>query len=203
MTKHPTDGFIEVGGVAKPHGIRGEFCIKSYADSPLLFGSVAALYLHKGNKPPKAYSVKSWREHKGLVMLKCNGVDDRDQADALRGYTVSIREDELPELDGDEHYIRDMLGCRVRLEDGTEVGVLDNFIENPAQDTWIIITDDKKEILLPAVPEFVVDVDLDAEVITIEPPEGLLDLYLNPEEPKKKKPRRRTSKKKSRAPKAE
>jgi len=48
-----------------------------------------------------------------------------------------------------------------------------------------------------------VDVDLDAEVITIEPPEGLLDLYLNPEEPKKKKPRRRTSKKKPRAPKAE
>lgn len=203
MTTHRQSGFITVGGVAKPHGIRGEFCIKSYADSPLLFGRVAALFLQKGNKPPKPITVKSWREHKGLVLLKCAGVDDRDQAEALRGYDVLIRESDLPELDEGEHYIVDMLGCRVQLEDGTDLGVLEHFYENAEQDTWVIITDDKKEILLPAVPEFVLDVDLDEEIIVINPPEGLLDLYLNPEPPKKKKPRRRTSKKKPRPKKVE
>lgn len=201
MTKRPSNGLIEVGGVAKPHGIRGEFGIKSYADSPLLFGRVAALYLQKGSRPPKRFSVSSWREHKDLVLLKCKGVDDRDQAEALRGHTVYIHEDELPELEGDENYIIDMLGCRVRLEDGTDVGVLEHFYENPGQDTWVIITDDRKEILLPAVPEFVLDVDLDEEVIVIEPPEGLLDLYLNPEPPKKKKPRRKRTAKKNAKPK--
>lgn len=201
MTKRPSNGLIEVGGVAKPHGIRGEFGIKSYADSPLLFGRVAALYLQKGSRPPKRFSVSSWREHKDLVLLKCKGVDDRDQAEALRGHTVYIHEDELPELEGDENYIIDMLGCRVRLEDGTDVGVLEHFYENPGQDTWVIITDDRKEILLPAVPEFVLDVDLDEEVIVIEPPEGLLDLYLNPEPPKKKKPRRKRTAKKTAKPK--
>ena len=195
MTKRPTNGLIEVGGVVKPHGIRGEFCIKSYADSPLLFGRVAPLYLHQGGKPPKPFTVTSWREHKGLVLLTCRGVEDRDQAEALRGHTVSIREEELPELDEGEQYIVDMLGCRVRLEDGTEVGILEHFYENPGQDTWVIVTGDNKEVLLPAVPEFVLDVDLDAEVITIAPPEGLLDLYLNPEPPKKKKPRRRSPRK--------
>ena len=184
--------------MAKPHGIRGEFCIKSYADSPLLFGRVATLYLQDGSKRPKPITVKSWREHKGQVLLTCAGIDDRDKAEALRGFAVLIHEDELPELDEGEHYIVDMLGCHVQLEDGTGVGTLEHFYENAEQDTWVIITDDKKEVLLPAVPEFVLDVDLDEEIIVIAPSEGLLDLYLNPEPPKKKKPRRRTSKKKPR-----
>lgn len=202
MTTRRTDGFIPVGGVAKPHGIRGEFCIKSYADSPSLFSGETTLYLQDGNKPPKPITVRSHREHKGLVLLTCQGVDDRDKADALRGFAVLIREDDLPEPGEGEHYIHDMLGCRVQLENGTDIGVLETFYENAEQDTWVIITDDAKEILLPAVPEFVLDVDLDSEVITIDPPEGLLDLYLNPEPAKKKKVRRRTSKKKPRAPKA-
>ncbi len=203
MTTHRQDGFITVGGVAKPHGIRGEFCIKSYADSPLLFKRVASLFLKKGNNPPKSITVKSCREHKGLVLLTCAGVDDRDKAEALRGYEVLIREADLPELDQGEHYIVDMLGCQVQLEDGTVIGVLEQFYENAEQDTWVIMTDDKKEFLLPAVPEFVLDVDLDEEVIVIAPPEGLLDLYLNPEPPKKKKPRRRSNKKKPRPKKVE
>lgn len=198
-------GFIEIGGIAKAHGIRGEFCVKSYAESPEVFGRVAALFIQKGKERPKPLTVKSWREHKGLVLLKCQGVDDRNEAEALRGCSILIHEDDLPELDEGEHYIIDMLGCRVQLEDGTGIGVLESFYENAEQDTWVIKTDDKKEILLPAVPEFVLDVDLDEEVIIIAPPEGLLDLYLNPEPPKKKKPRRRTSKKKPRQkkPKAE
>ncbi|MDC0336380.1 ribosome maturation factor RimM [Pseudodesulfovibrio sp.] len=188
-------GFIEIGGVAKPHGIRGEFCIKSYAASPSLFDEVAALFLQDGDKPPQPLKLRSWREHKGLVLLSCEGVDDRDKAEALRGRVVLVREDDLPELDEGEHYLYQMMGCRVQLEDGTDVGVLEHFFETAEQDTWVIVTDDKKEILLPAVPEFVLDVDLDEEVIIIAPPEGLLDIYLNPEPKKKKKPRRRTNKK--------
>lgn len=198
MTNHRTDGFILVGGVAKPHGIRGEFCIKSYADSPSLFGRVAALFLQDGKKRPEPFVVKSWREHKGLVLLKCQGVDDRNRAEELRGREVLIHKDDLPELDQGEHYLVDMMGCRVALEDGTDVGVLEAFYETAEQDTWVIMTDDRKEVLLPAVPEFVLDVDLDREIITIAPPEGLLDLYLNPEPPKKKKPRRRPPRRKGR-----
>ena len=64
MTNHRTPGYVPVGGVVKPHGIRGEFCIKSHADSPSLFGDVTALHLQKGNEPPRPFTVRSWREHK-------------------------------------------------------------------------------------------------------------------------------------------
>nr|WP_321259529.1 ribosome maturation factor RimM [uncultured Pseudodesulfovibrio sp.] len=188
--KQSAKGFIPVGGVVKPHGIRGEFCIKSYADSPSIFGAVGALYLQDGNKTPKPITVVSWREHKGLVLLTAQGVTDRDQADALRGRTVLVREEDLPELDGDEHYLYQLVGCRVVLTDGSDVGELKGYYETGEQDTWVIVNEAGTEILLPAVPEFVLDIDLDQELITIEPPEGLLDLYLNPEPPKKKKKRR-------------
>jgi 16S rRNA processing protein RimM len=183
-------GLVLVGGVAKAHGIRGEIRIVSHAESPSLFGRVPALFLRDGSRPPRSFGVRSWREHQGDVLLILEGIDDRDKAEALRGREVLVREEDLPDLDEGEHYLYQMLGCRVILEDGTEVGVLENFFENGDQDTWIIVNGAGTEILLPAVPEFVLDVDLDAEVITIDPPEGLLDLYLNPEPPKKKTPRR-------------
>ncbi|WP_319541795.1 ribosome maturation factor RimM [uncultured Pseudodesulfovibrio sp.] len=194
--KQSAKGFIPVGGVVKPHGIRGEFCIKSYADSPTIFGVVDALYLQNGDTPPKPITVDSWREHKGLVLLTAKGVTDRDQADALRGRTVLVREEDLPELGDDEHYLYQMVGCRVVLTDGSEVGVLEGFYETSEQDTWVIVNEAGTEILLPAVPEFVLDIDLDDEVISIDPPEGLLDLYLHPDPPKKKKPRRPPRRKK-------
>jgi len=179
-------GFVLVGEIVKPHGIRGEVRVKSHAESPELFGLVPAIHLREAGRTPKARAVLSWREHKGFVLLTLDGVADRDAAEALRGSEVLVREADLPELDGDEHYLYQLMGCRVTLEDGTGVGVLEHFFETAGQDTWVIVNEAGTEILLPAVPEFVLDVDLDSGVIVVAPPEGLLDLYLNPEPPKAK-----------------
>lgn len=161
--------------------------MKSYADSPSIFDAVDTLYLQDGDKAPQPITVQSWREHKGLFLITIKSVTDRDQAEALRGRSLLVREADLPELDGDEHYLYQMIGCRVVLSDDTEVGVLKGFYETGEQDTWVIVNEAGTEILLPAVPEFVLDIDLDSEIIVVEPPEGLLDLYLNPDPPKKKK----------------
>jgi 16S rRNA processing protein RimM len=187
--KHSAKGLVPMGGVVKPHGISGELCIKSNADSPSIFGRVPALFLQKGITPPESYTVRSCREHKGFVLLQLHGVDDRNRAEELRGFTVLVREADLPELDEGENYLYEMMGCRVVLEDGSEIGVLDNFFENAGQDVWSILDEQGREILLPAVPEFVLDVDLDAEVIVVNPPEGLVDIYLAPRTTKKKNKR--------------
>ena len=186
MKKEP--GFIPVGAVVKAHGIRGEFGIRSYADSPTLFGDTP-LFLSDGKGRPRPIEISSWREHKELVLLTSPKITDRDQAEALRGQEILVREADLPELEDGEHYLYELLGCRVTLADGSDVGELVGFYETGGQDTWVITADSGAEVLLPAVPEFVLDVDLDSETIVIEPPEGLLDLYLNPEPPKKKKRR--------------
>jgi 16S rRNA processing protein RimM len=178
-------GFIPVGGVVKAHGIRGEFGIRCYADSPTLFDGTP-LFLSNGKGRPRPIEVSAWREHKDLVLITSPQVPDRDRAEALRGSELLVRAEDLPDLDEGEHYLYQLVGCRVVLEDGSEVGELKGYYETGEQDTWVIVDKAGTEILLPAVPEFVLDIDLDAEVIVIEPPEGLLDLYLNPEPPKNK-----------------
>ena len=128
----PAD-LVEIGMLARPHGIRGEIRVNYYADS----------------------------------------------LELLRGQTLLIPESALPELDEDEVYLHDMLGLSVVLDaTGQKLGVLDHVLFHGEQDLWSILTPEGKEILLPAVPEFVADIDLDTEIIRITPPEGLLELYM-------------------------
>lgn len=181
--------FVLVGKVVKPHGIRGEFCIKSFADSPFLFDEIQRIFLREGKRRPQPVTVRSWRTHKNMLLMTVNQVADRNRAEELRGCEVLVRAEDLPEISDEEFYLYQVEGFRVVLEDGRDVGRLTGFIESPGQDVWSITTPQDREVLLPAVPEFILDVDMDGQTIVIEPPEGLLDLYENPDPPKKKKKR--------------
>ncbi|WP_035074892.1 ribosome maturation factor RimM [Maridesulfovibrio zosterae] len=167
-----------VAEVVKSHGLRGEVCIDSHADSPLLFDEVPCLYLAKKGQKPRRFVVQSSRRHKGRILVTFKGIDGRDQADALRGMEVMVREADLPQVEDDEVYMHELEGMSVELDDSTVIGTISNFILAPGQETWVITASDGKEILFPAVEEFVLSVDLDAEKVVIDPPEGLLDLYL-------------------------
>ncbi|WP_320171362.1 ribosome maturation factor RimM [Maridesulfovibrio sp.] len=174
---------LVVAEVVKPHGLRGEVCIESHADSPFLFDEVPCLYLGKKGQKPRRFLVLSSRKHKGRLLLTLKGIDGRDQAESLRGMDVMVREADLPAVAEDEVYMYELEGMAVELRDGTEVGTISNFIVAPGQETWVITSPTGKEILFPAVEEFVLSVDLDAEKVVVDPPEGLFDIYL--EEKKK------------------
>ena len=117
--------------------------------------------------------------HQGTPLIRFVEAPDRTVAEFLRGQTLLIPESALPELDEDEVYLHDMLGLSVVLDaTGQKLGVLDHVLFHGEQELWSILTPEGKEILLPAVPEFVADIDLDTEIIRITPPEGLLELYM-------------------------
>ncbi|MEF2143884.1 MAG: ribosome maturation factor RimM [Desulfovibrionaceae bacterium] len=180
-TSRAHDGLVLVGRVVKPHGIRGELCVESYADSPSLFPQLESVLLGSGSKKPTRFGVASVRPHQGRMLLTLEGVADRTRAESLRGLDVFVPESTLPELDEDEFYLHDLLGLDVLQEDGTCLGVLEHFIEAGGQLTWAILHESGREILLPGVPEFILDVDIDAGKVVVAPPEGLVDLYLKPE----------------------
>lgn len=144
----------------------------------LLRGDV--VYLQAGNQA----SQKRWRSTlsvciRGRPLIRFVEAPDRTAAEFLRGQTLLIPESALPELDEDEVYLHDMLGLSVVLDaTGQKLGVLDHVLFHGEQELWSILTPEGKEILLPAVPEFVADIDLDTEIIRITPPEGLLELYM-------------------------
>ena len=173
--------WIELGVLLRPHGIRGEICMEWYADSPFLLD--APLLLQLGNRPPQPVAIASCRMHKGRPLVLLEGIADRTAAESLRGARLLVARDSLPPTDDNEVYVEDLLGCAVLLPDGSRLGMLDH-VEYPAPDKeiWSIRTPDGKEVLFPAEDCFISGFDLadpDAPTVTIDPPPGLLDLYLN------------------------
>ena len=136
--------------------------------------------LRAGRFAPRPIRVRDWHLWKDQLILGIEGCNDRSAAEQLRGQELLIDASFLPEADEDEPYLRDLIGLSVRLEDGTVVGELESVDFPAGQEMWSIRAPENEggyEILFPAVPEFVLDIDLSAETVTIAPPEGLLDLY--------------------------
>ena len=170
---------IVAGKVAKPHGLKGEICIEPYVDSPSVLDGISRVYLQLPGRKPRPFALTGWRPHLQYVLVFLDKIRGRDMVDPWRGAEFLLREKDLPPLDEDEVYVMDMIGLSVQLKDGTVVGILEEIQFLPSHELWHIASPDGREILFPAVPEFVLDIDLDNEVAVIEPPEGLLELYEN------------------------
>ncbi|PKN08095.1 MAG: 16S rRNA processing protein RimM [Deltaproteobacteria bacterium HGW-Deltaproteobacteria-8] len=182
-------GMVAVAHVAKPHGIRGELCMDIHAGSPLLFAPGRTLFLAVPNLKggglarPKPFEIAASRQHTGRMLVTLTGVPDRTAADLLRGAEVYIAEADLPPPDEGEEYLFRLLGSKVFLPDvgeaaGAEIGVFEAILDTPGQITWVIRGKGGEEILFPAVPQFILGLDAKRKEIVIDPPPGLLELYL-------------------------
>ena len=171
---------VELGRVQKPHGLKGELCIELYADSPFLFEDIERVYLQLPGKKPRPCRLLECRPHQGRVLILVDRVQGRDQAEDWRGAEILVRERDLPETDEDEVRPEDLIDLPVMHVNGSRIGTLADIRDVAGQELWFIHDDQGREILLPAVEEFVLDIDLDEGVIVVDPPEGLLELYQNP-----------------------
>lgn len=172
--------FVEMGVLGRASGIRGEIRVNWYGESPEI--SVGPLWLQAGKLPPRKVQVTHARVHQGMPVIQLEGVNDRTAAEALRGQLVLMPEEALPPVTDEELYLHELIGLSV-VDDATgePLGVLDHVLFSGDADEleiWAIMTPKDEEILLPAVPEFVPHIDLDAGIIRVSPPEGLLELYL-------------------------
>ena len=160
---------LEIGGVARAHGIRGEVVIVTHDPASTILGEVETIRIggvaHRvtGARPPRP-GQRGW-----LVALE--GVATRTDAERLRGRPVEVDRADLDVGEG-EVVLHDLVGCRAVLPDGAPWGVIAAVAAQPLQDL-LVIHDGDVERLLPLVDVFVVDIDLDARVVTVDPPEGL------------------------------
>ncbi len=170
--------FVVIGEVVKPHGVRGELCIECHADSPLLFGAGARLFLRQGRGRPRPCGVFACREHQGRLLVSLEGVEDRDGAEALRGCEILLPVKDLPETGLPGEYLHEIEGLNAVLPDGRVLGRVQGFLLHAGQEIWSILTPDGREVLLPAAPQFVGEIDTGAGTVRVDPPQGLLDIYL-------------------------
>lgn len=160
------DPRIEIGRIARVHGIRGEVVIVTHDPASDLLAELETVWVAGAEK--RVASARG--THRGWL-VRFEDIATRNAAEALRGQIVEVDRDAL-ELDDDDVLLDDLVGCRVRLVDGTPWGTIHSLVDNGMQDL-LVIHDGELERLLPLVDEFVKAIDLPAGVVTVDPPEGL------------------------------
>ena len=170
---------VSIGKITAAVGIKGEVraTLWSHDANNLKEGKVLLLN-HAEKTPGQIFTkVERVRFQQGKPVLKLEGVDDRNAAEALRNFEISIRAEDMEELPEGEHYVRDIIGCRVVdiAASGREIGILRDVIQNTAQSILEVETPEGKTVLIPAVDEFMRSIDEEAGVIEVELIPGFID----------------------------
>lgn len=166
---------VTVGRIGRAHGIRGAVVVGVRTDEPeLRFAKGSRLDTDPSRVGPLTVAATRW--HSGELLVRFEGISDRDAAEELRGAWLLVDSATIPPPDDpDEFNDADLVGLSVRTLDGTDVGTVEDVL-HPAQDMLVVKAVDGREIMIPFVKSIVPEVDLKAGLLTIDPPEGLLEL---------------------------
>lgn len=167
------EDLLKVGVITTTHGVRGEVKVYPTTDEPERFLELDYVLLDTGRELRKL-EIKNVKFFKNLVILKFKGVDNINDIEKYKGRDLWIPRKEGQELEEDEYYIADLLGMSVVLEDGQGFGTLKDVMETGANDVYIIDSAEHGEVLLPAIKECILDVDLEKNVMTIHLMKGLI-----------------------------
>ena len=167
----PQKPYLEAGQIVGTHGVRGEVRVQPWCDSPQQLATFKKLYWDaEGKKPVK---VKG-RPHKNIALLTLEGITTVESAQVLRGKMLYVdrRDIKLPK----GHYlVQDLIGLTVVDADtGETYGTLTDVSQTGANAVYHMATD-KGEVLIPAIPDVVVSIDLKKDTLYLRPMKGLLD----------------------------
>lgn len=167
------EDLLKVGVITTTHGVRGEVKVYPTTDEPERFLELAYVLLDTGRELLRL-DIKNVKFFKNLVILKFDGIDNINDIEKYKGRDLWIPRDEGQELEENEYYIADLLGMVVVLEDGTEFGVLKDVMETGANDVYVIDSKEYGEVLLPAIQECILDVDIEKNIMKIHLMKGLI-----------------------------
>ena len=172
---------LVVGRVVKAHGVRGELVVEIRTDSPeerFALGARLTGRLGRGAAATdRQVVVEAAREHSGRLLVRLQGVADRDAADALRGMMLLVDSAELDDPDDpDEFHDHQLVGLRALDTTGTEIGEVVEVVHTPGGELLTLRMVDDSEALVPFVTAIVPEVDLSAGTLVVDAPEGLYDL---------------------------
>ena len=166
------EDLLKVGVITTTHGIRGEVKVYPTTDADR-FLDLEYVLLDTGREKRKL-EIENVKYFKNLVILKFKGIDNINDIEMYKKRELWIPREEGQELGEDEYYIADLLGMNVVLEDGTEFGTLKDVMETGANDVYIINSKEHGEVLLPAIKECILNVDLESNTMTIHLMKGLI-----------------------------
>ncbi len=167
--------YLRVGVIASTHGLKGEVKVFPTTDDPERFRKLKQVILDT-KREQKPLTITQVRYFKNQVILKFKEFQDINEIEKYRGCDLLVsREDAVP-LKENENFIVDLIGMQVETEEGEALGMLTDVLQTGANDVYVVETKERKELLLPAIPACILQVDVEAKLMRVHLLEGLLDL---------------------------
>lgn len=161
---------FQVGVITGTHGLRGEVKVFPTTEDPARFLDLKEVILQTPREE-RRIGIRSVKFFKKFVILGFRGMDRIEDVEKLRGCALLVdRKDAIP-LEEGEYYVADLIGLAVRAQDGTQIGILREVIETGANDVYAVEREGQKDLLLPAIPDCILDV---------RPEEGFMTVYVMP-----------------------
>ena len=164
---------LQVGVISSTHGVRGEVKVFPTTDDVKRFKKLKKVILDTGKEqlPLEIEGVKFFKQ---FVILKLRGIDNINDIEKYKGKRLLVDREHAVKLKKDEYFIADMIGMDVFTEDGELFGALKDVMETGANDVYIIEMSDGKEVLVPAIKQCILDVDIENRKMVIHLLEGLV-----------------------------
>jgi 16S rRNA processing protein RimM len=162
--------YLAVGFLRRPHGVMGEILMDLHTDFPERFKSGRKVYLGPQHE---AATLGSVRAHAENLLIKIRGCDTPESVGKYRNTWVYVKASEVPPLPQGQVYKYELIGLDVIDDAGNSLGKLTEILETGANDVYVV-RDDKKEILLPAIPDVILKIDMESKVMTVHLIDGLV-----------------------------
>lgn len=165
--------FFELGQIVGTHGLKGEIRLNPWCDSPKFAEKFKTAYFDQNGN--ECVDIITARAHGNIVLMKLKGVDNIESAELLRNKVLYIKREDAHLPDG-TWFIEELFGCEVYDADTSVLyGKISDVSYTGANDVWHITDSNGKEYLIPAVKEFVVDVNVENNCVKIRPLKGIFD----------------------------
>lgn len=165
---------ISIGRIVGTHGYKGTIKVESLTDFPQRFLDIKKVILSQGKKATEMM-VESSGQYKGLILMKVEGIESKEEAQLYRNALLCVREEEIYPLPEGYYYHFQLVGLAVYDSEKGYLGVIKEVLETGANDVYVVDSEAHGEILIPAIKQVVLEVDLTAKKMQVKLLEGLVD----------------------------
>ncbi len=166
--------YLDIGKIVNTHGLKGDVKVVPLTDDPMRYNKLKWVYIEIDNQLVKYYIV-GIKYFKAFVILKFEGIDDKDTAQRLKEKFLKIDRANAVRLPQGSYFICDLIGCIVFNEHGQKLGILTDILETGSNDVYVIKNDLGKEMLIPALKSLVKNIDIENQKIEVENIEGFIN----------------------------
>lgn len=169
------EDYLQVGVITTTHGVRGEVKVYPTTDDVARYKKLKSVWLDTG-AGLRELEVAGVKFFKNLVILKFKGIDNINDIEKYKGKSLFVTRENAVRLKKNEYFIADLIGLAVETEDGEALGELQDVLQTGANDIYVVKKEGEPELLIPAIKDCILKVDLAAGMMQVHLLDGLREL---------------------------